>query len=684
MQMQQLKSNNVQAKNPLNQTAQAQNNPLQLNVANQPASSKMPQVNNHHATNSSATSIEAIQLNQNQPKAKRLQVVQLAVNFEKSKPDNLAGKQAIESRAKMVFNGVAQMAKDGKIMDNRPGTVQVISMPELFLNDTDNPIKASDVRGVVTSLRAMAADKQFEGMVFAPGTFIAMHPAVAAQNIKPQHLETIAKAFDVPLKDLEQAYQEMTDATQEKYEKLSEPRRILAAVGDAWNKKLEQPNKPRTLSIENELQKNFAMDDKKELDNKAFKIPKKLNTMEEFAKVCKSVKEKPLVVKEETACKLVQNATVVIEGGPNGKAKIVNKMVPSNADSRVVLYDVKDKHLKKQYVSYPAQISVVDPDQVVDQKMVEAKFNDESNRFSAPKTGLDMAVAICLDYGSSYFASVTDHDNKASHVQVLSAGLKEWQYDASKGSGHASISGNDLYGRVGNQNMTGGGYIGAEMFQKDHISVSMNIKDGNYSFIQGSGKVHENHSKFPDTMVWQVSPPVHHRASVASSVASFDGNTNVGVNEFAKNIDEESQENLTTWFPKKPNKEFTKEQIQNNHNELMNMQQKANQVSVQLDCLENIRTNNKIDEKSWNILNQNPDFVKKTGVVPKDEKNNDEVKSKKKKMKMKPKKVQKQPLAFKDIKNHESMIIKCDNFEYNLRNDHNFMLNQLAQKSVWQ
>ncbi|CAM2010565.1 hypothetical protein [Acanthopleuribacter pedis] len=509
-----------------------QDNKLALESSPNPNSNVKPKkMNAKHIAE--AAPINAPKFENPKKETKRVQTVQLKVNLSKLAPDNKPGLATLKERSKMVFDTIEKMV-DKKIIDTRKSSTTVVTMPEFFLNDASKTMSPPEMEQAITYLKDLAKNEKFENLVFTPGSMLAMHPAPAMKHIKSSDLQTIAETMKLDINEVKEAYAEMTSSSEEKYEKVSNVRKALIGVGDQLNKKVAN----------------------------AAKNNNKVNiTKEVIADICKTIKDPSnLKINPRSGFKQMQNCILVMEGGKNGQNKLINKTAPSDIDS--ALRSDKKKNSDKyedQLVYYPAKTMFKDNRKQIINKASHVGINADSFAFHSPKNDFDMAVAICLDYSEQIYAGIADekNKNKIDQLHVSSAGVGMRTVNKSYGMSKSAFSLNDGFGSALSADVSTGDLDKYYLRDKEAVGISYSIKNETFSAEPTNFEKKEFYSDMKDNLAFQIDAPIHKPRTVsnASSVSSFDGNPNVGMQELlGKN--EKMPNNMKSLFP-------TKETIKN-------------------------------------------------------------------------------------------------------------------------
>ncbi|QTD49836.1 hypothetical protein [Sulfidibacter corallicola] len=142
---------------------------------------------------------------------------------------------------------------------------------------------------------------------------------------------------------------------------------------------------------------------------------------------------------DNTDVKNVHNRALVIDGGKEGKFKLMEKATMSDIDMPHYNEDAHegsgfDRHLKKGFPHHMAKSGLLGshPNEDLPQTLQRSKsanITPQDYQFDSEKTGVSIGVAICKDYSSEWYSQFVDSGLKASQKPdlgaIISGGVKE-------------------------------------------------------------------------------------------------------------------------------------------------------------------------------------------------------------------------------------------------------------------
>lgn len=196
---------------------------------------------------------------------KRIQLVQLQVNVEKTDIKN--DTQNLKAKVDMVFEAFGKM-HDENMVDNRKGTVPVYTLPEFFWSDIKSNLTPTQQETLIQDIQEKAQDPKFEGAVFVLGTMVTAYEPKSLQAIKQSDIQQIQTALgdlsNLKNQDGLDFSAALSDARGPSVENCSgdrqEARALLSTIGDMLNDRLTRAQIPLDTPPEQMSQMGFDRD----------------------------------------------------------------------------------------------------------------------------------------------------------------------------------------------------------------------------------------------------------------------------------------------------------------------------------------------------------------------------------------------------------------------------------------
>ncbi|QTD48813.1 hypothetical protein [Sulfidibacter corallicola] len=261
-------------------------------------------------------------------------------------------------------------------------------------------------------------------------------------------------------------------------------------------------------------------------------------------KACKRASIKMSIGDKSTAFKTVSNQAIVLEGGPEGKMKLVPKASMSEIDLKIYNDQSHEgerfnRRLKEDFPHHLAQSQKTKTNpsdskkQVLD-KTKKSGLKPQDYLFQSQKNEVTIGVGICLDYSSGFYHDFVDKnlskEQKPDLLTVSSGGVKKESMKSKFGMGLQGVSVNDGYSGdtfYKPKDKDGGGLLDPFSVVVDRQKDGFVMKDMNTMEQNTMGQ------KLPigkmEHYSVEIGMPQHLTRSKESDIDSFDDDTNKGL-----------------------------------------------------------------------------------------------------------------------------------------------------------